>query len=90
MQRRTTPLMAGVMALLAFASRDAVVRPIWDRAATPNVEVVGCLYSENGFATAWTASDENDGPALVAAPSRPEPVRGSISKKSTMYDELRR
>jgi murein DD-endopeptidase MepM/ murein hydrolase activator NlpD len=77
------------MALLAFASRDAVVRPIWDRAASPNVEVIGCLYSENGFATAWTASDENDGPALVAAPSKPEPVRGSVSKNSTMYDELR-
>lgn len=76
------------MMILAFVGRDSVVRPIWDRITTPSVEVVGCLYAEEGWTTEWV-SNGSDGPALVAAPVKREPLRGSIAKKSTMYEELR-
>lgn len=88
MQRRTTPLVTGMIAVLAFTGQEPVVHSVWDRLTEPVEEPVGCLYTEAGLAMS-AASVEGDGPAFVAAPVKPEPVRGAIGKNSTMYDELR-
>jgi len=88
MQRRTTPLVTGMIAILAFAGQEPVVQSVWDRIAVPDDEPVGCLYTEYGLVVAAEAA-EGDGPAFVAAPVKPEPVHGTIGKNSTMYDELR-
>ncbi|HXV13741.1 MAG TPA: peptidoglycan DD-metalloendopeptidase family protein [Candidatus Krumholzibacteria bacterium] len=88
MQKRTTPLVAGIIAVMAFTGQEPVVRPVWDRIPVPAPETVGCLYTEDGKMI-MTDSYDGDGPAFVAAPVKPEPVRGEIGKNSTMYDELR-
>ncbi len=88
MQRRTTPLVTGLIAILAFTGQDPVVHTVWDHLSVPVDEPVGCLYTEDGIAMA-AGSVEGDGPAFVAAPVKPEPVHGAIGKNSTVYDELR-
>jgi len=80
MQRRTTPLVTGLITVLALAGREAAI--------VPPAETVGCLYTEVGLSSK-VFTDEGGGAAFVAAPAKPEPVHGEIGKNSTMYDELR-
>lgn len=88
MQRRSTALVTGMVAVLALAGQDTVVHPVWDHIVAFVSEPIGGLYTEAGLS--FTAiSAEGDGPAFIAAPVKIEPVRGSISKNSTVYDELR-
>ncbi len=86
MQKRTTPLIIGMVAVVAIAGQRPIVPFALDQGMLPKAEAIGCLYTENGIVA---TAVEGDGPAFVAAPMKPEPVRGSIGKKSTMYDELR-
>ena len=88
MQRRTTPLVTGIIAVLAFTGQEPVVYSIWDHLTAPADEPVGCLYTEDGLAMD-APSIEGDGPAFVAAPVKAAPVHGTIDKNGTMYDELR-
>jgi murein DD-endopeptidase MepM/ murein hydrolase activator NlpD len=70
------------MATLGFGSRDDAGRPVFDRIASSDAEAVGCLFLEEGV----------HAPAILpfqVAPPR-EPVRGTVARNSTMYDELRK
>ena len=86
MQKRTTPLIIGMVAVVAIAGQRPIVPFALDQGMLPKAEAIGGLYTENGIVA---TAVEGDGPAFVAAPMKPEPVHGSIGKKSTMYDELR-
>jgi murein DD-endopeptidase MepM/ murein hydrolase activator NlpD len=88
MQRRTTPLITGLIAVVAFAGQDFTKGPVADQVAAIGPEPVGCLYAEDGRTIAAEAV-EGDGPAWVAAPDKCEPLKGCIGKNSTLYDELR-
>ncbi len=88
MQRRTTPLVIGCIAVVAIAGQEVVAPRFWERIGAGNAEAVGCLYREDGLALS-PAEVGGDGPMFIAAPAKIEPVRGSIGKNSTMYDELR-
>ncbi len=88
MQKRTTPLVAGIIAVMAFAGQEPFVAPVWVDVPLVEDEPVGCLYTEEGL-NIEPADVPGDGPAFVAAPARPEPIRGELHKNSTVYDELR-
>src|SRR5262245_11211446 len=88
MQRRTTPLIAGMIAVMALAGQEQVAIPVWVDLPLVEDEPVGCLYTEEGL-NIVPEEVPGDGPAFVAAPAKPEPIRGEIKKNSTVYDELR-
>ncbi len=88
MQRRTTPLIAGMIAVMALAGQEQVAIPVWVDLPLVEDEPVGCLYTEEGL-NIVPEEVPGDGPAFVAAPAKPEPIRGEIRKNSTVYDELR-
>ena len=88
MQKRTTPLVAGMFTVMALAGQEQVAAPVWMDIPLIQDEPVGCLYTEEGL-NIEPADVPFDGPAFVAAPPKPEPIRGEIHKNSTVYDELR-
>jgi murein DD-endopeptidase MepM/ murein hydrolase activator NlpD len=84
MQRRATPLTVALLAVLAYAGRDAYLIPLVDRVMSHDVEIAGCIRVEEGSeALDPTAVNE-----LLVEPAR-EPLRGTIGRNSSMYVELR-
>ena len=84
MQKRATPLTVALLAVLAFAGRDAYLIPLVDRVMSHDVEIAGCIRVEEGSA----ALDPSEVKQLFVEPAR-EPLRGTIGRNSSMYIELR-
>jgi len=84
MQRRATPLTVALLAVLAYAARDAYLIPLVDRVMSHDVEIAGCIRVEEGS----EALDPSEVEQLFVEPAR-EPLRGTIGRNSSMYVELR-
>lgn len=84
MQRRATPLIVALLAVLAFAGRDAYILPLVDRIESRNVEIAGCIR----LGDTADASDSTDD-IVFLSPVR-APQHGTVGRNSSMYDELRK
>lgn len=85
MQGRATILVFVTLAVLGFVGRDTILIPLLDRFESRDTEIAGCLRIEEGEQTVGLS----ESPTLMYS-SRREPVRGTIAKNSTLYDELRK
>jgi murein DD-endopeptidase MepM/ murein hydrolase activator NlpD len=86
MQRRATALVIAAVAVFGFAARDAVLIPLLDRFESRDTEIAGCIRLDEGEQTIGLSEP----PVLVYDASRREPVRGTIGRNSTLYDELKK
>jgi murein DD-endopeptidase MepM/ murein hydrolase activator NlpD len=84
MQGRATILVAVTLAVLGFVGRDTVFLPLLDRFESRDTEIAGCIRLDDGEQTIGLSGDP------LTYSSRREPVRGTIAKNSTLYDELRK
>ena len=82
MQRRATILIIATLAVFAYVGRDAFLVPLLDRIQSRDTEVAGCVRLNDGEQTVGISG----GSALA---SRREPIRGTVGKNSTLYEELR-
>ena len=87
MQRHATPLVLVVLAVLAYAGRDAFILPFLDRIVSHDSEIAGCVRLGEGQQTLGGLT--NAGVLSYTAPVR-EPLRGTIGKDSSIYVELRK
>jgi murein DD-endopeptidase MepM/ murein hydrolase activator NlpD len=84
MHRKATPLALALTALVLYAGRDALVRPVTSHIGGIDPEISG-----------WVAPGRPVPPGEVGvykappAPAR-EPVRGTIGRNSSLYVELRK
>jgi murein DD-endopeptidase MepM/ murein hydrolase activator NlpD len=86
MQGRATILVVVTLAVLGFVGRDTILIPLLDRFESRDTEIAGCLRLEDGEQTVRLSEP----PTLMYSSSRREPVRGTIARNSTLYDELRK
>jgi len=85
MQGRATILVVVTLAVLGFVGRDTILIPLLDRFESRDTEIAGCMRLEDGEQTVGLS----EAPTLMYS-SRREPVRGTIARNSTLYDELRK
>jgi murein DD-endopeptidase MepM/ murein hydrolase activator NlpD len=87
MQKRATPIVIALLAVLAYASRDAFLIPFLDAIESHDTEIAGCIRLEEGEQTLGGVTDSRE--LSYTAPAR-EPLRGTIGKNSSLYVELRK
>ncbi len=76
--RKATPLAIALTALVLYAGRDALIRPVMEHIGAEDTEVAGLASFAREAA-----------PEVTAVPAR-EPVRGTIGRNSSIYVELRK
>ncbi len=85
MQRRSTLLVLATLVVFAFVGRDAFLIPLLDRIESRDTEIAGCLRLDEGEETVGLSE-----PVMLVYGARREPLRGTVGKNSTLYDELRK
>ena len=85
MQRRSTILVLATLVVFAFVGRDAFLIPLLDRIESHDTEIAGCLRLDEGEETVGLSE-----PVTLVYGARREPLRGTVGKNSTLYDELRK
>jgi murein DD-endopeptidase MepM/ murein hydrolase activator NlpD len=84
MQGRATFLVIVTLAVYAFVGRDTILIPLLDRFESRDTEIAGCIRLDDGEETIGLSE-----PPVLLYSSR-APVRGTVAKNSTLYDELRK
>jgi murein DD-endopeptidase MepM/ murein hydrolase activator NlpD len=86
MQRRATLLVLAALVVFAYVGRDHFLIPLLDRIESHDTEIAGCIRLDEGEETLGIC----EAPVLVYDANRREPVRGTVGRNSTLYDELRK
>lgn len=80
--RRTTLLAVALSAAVLYSGRDVLVKPVLDRIGSSDTETAGLA-----------ATGTTPPPGVATLPKEEpvrEPLRGTIGRNSTLYDELRK
>jgi len=85
MKKRATALPIALLAVFGFAEHDSVLVRVLDRIESQDAEIAGCIRLEQGAVTVGGPAE-----AVVYAPLVREPMRGTIGKNSSLYEELRK